>query len=360
MSPDLLNSDALWQEHTTELLELLQAENESREPEACVSMMEFCAEYASGRRTTLAMRRAKVRGEWRVDPYAAFLLAYESRTAMQTKTDGDAKPIPGPGKRSRQRQVVLPTPVAPQLVNKLAVPGVVLSVGNGFAYRCAAMRTALERVGDLLANEGGFYLTPEHATHITVATCQKFQVEATTLDLLDVEQTAHALRTHAALLQECRRGPITLVAESLHIPSNGDAIVVLFRDDAHRIRDLRNALPPGHHLPEFIHSTVARVASLPSCARRELLQRLEGVVEGIEVEVDAMDLVVEEYLAYMVGFPQGAVAHWDLLPAAAAAPAVAVVEEAVIVDKGSWLDGDRTVVVVAVGLLALSVAILQL
>ncbi|KAH9254415.1 hypothetical protein BASA81_007528 [Batrachochytrium salamandrivorans] len=320
-------------------------------------MVEFCAEYASGKRTTLAMRRAKVRGEWHVDPYATFLLAYESRTVSQAKPDRDPKPIAGQGKRSRQRQVVLPTPVVPQLVDKLGVPGVVLSLGNGFAYRCEAMRTALERVGDLLNNEGGFYLTPEHAMHITLATCQKFKVGGEE-KLLDVEQTAHLLRTNPMLLQECRRGPITLVVESLHIPNNGNAVVVLFRDDANRIRDLRNALLPNgasYHVPEFIHSTVARVASLPSCTRQDLLQRLEGVVEGIEVEIDAMDLVMEEYLGYMVGFPQGVVAHWDLLPLVGEEQ-----EETVEKEEGwSWLDGDRTVMV-AVGLLALSAAILQL
>lgn len=334
-------------------MELLEIENRKHsEAEDSMSMMEFCAAYATGKKTTLAMRRALVRNQWRVDTYATTLVEFERRTEkkpqQQQAVEQQQELIKGPGKRWSRRQQILPQPVLPTQLTRLAVPGVVLSCANGFVYSHEPIRLAFGRIKAILENEGGFYFTPEHAFHVTVATLQKFNSE----NALDVDSVAASLRDNSALARECARGPFKLIVDSITIPDTGDAIVALFRDNDNRIRDLRHALQgKAAHIPQFIHTTLARVSSLPSCSREDLLKRIRGIAEGMEIQVQVMDLVVEEYFGYMEGFPFGVHVHWNFEQPEE--------EEAESVDSKAtfwdWLDSDQAMYV-ALGLVVAAVA----
>jgi len=318
---ELLNSDDLWHEHTSEILELLEQENEGKAPEERVSMVQFCAAYASGARVTTAMRRALARKDWKVDPLAVRLLAEDSKARKHSEKPELESTT---NRRSRQRNKA---PVIARVGTKkrvVDVPGIVYAAGASFPYRAenTAIRSGLKRLRDILALDG-FYCTPEHSCHVTIATIQKYRDEE--LDqsrpstMIDINEVVAKLRGSALIEAELAKGPIVLVADRLDIPGAGDTIILQFKDESGRFEALRSAVnstlgdgAPDMRIPSFIHCSLARVVAFPSCSREVMLQKLQGIVEDIEVTLDTIDLFLEDREPYFNLFPDGAVAHWDL------------------------------------------------
>ena len=178
---ELLDSDELWHEHTTEILELFEFENQNKNPEDFISMIEFCTPYANGKKFTQAMRRARAKKEWRIDPYAVQLVSYEKKLES---LGSDTLPLTFSGHQSKRKNKNSTACVAPEKAafnarNKVSTPGLVFCIGAGFPYcdsTSSILKKGLIRLKNILSLES-LYVTPDHAMHITICTLQKFSVE---------------------------------------------------------------------------------------------------------------------------------------------------------------------------------------
>jgi hypothetical protein len=319
---ELLNSDQLWQEHTTELMELWSKENDERTPDERVSMVEFCAPYAKGLTTTLAMRRALARKEWTIDKEAVRLQQDEEHSTRPSAAflgnEETEKSNSGRRRRPKDATIARSGTTKPDV----PVPGIVLAAGAGFVYEQSneLFRKALHRFRDILTAEG-LFVTPDHACHVTIATLQKYSTQppAEGRRLASADDCAHRLRNMKPFLDEINKGPVILTVDRVHIPDSGDTIIVLFQDKKNRIASLRNVVKAGFaknlddlKIPSIIHSSIARITVPPACTRAIMAQRLEGIFDNLEVTLNSVDLVLEDREPYFMLFPDGSVGHWEL------------------------------------------------
>ena len=316
VSPQLLNSDELWHEHTSEVLELFLEENALRPSDEHISMVEFCAPYANGSKTTRAMRRAQVSKEWSVDALACRLHLEELR-----RTRPSAKPEIQPD-NTRRRRNKAESNIARSGTQQpmMLTPGIIFACGGAYPYEEAnsSFRDAMNRFRITLESEG-FYVTPDHACHVTLATIQKPNPDERLEKLIEIHEVEKALRESIDIQNELSKGPFTLTAENLDIPGNGETIILHFKDETGRVAALRKAVQKvlgdsalDMRIPTLTHSTLARVINSPSCTREAMLKRLQGVFDNVEIRINNVDLVLEDRFPYFFLFPEGATAHWEL------------------------------------------------
>jgi hypothetical protein len=218
---ELLDSDELWHEHTAELMELLEEENDGKSPEDCTSMVQFCAQFASGARRTAAMRRASSRKEWKIDPYAVKLAAFEKRRRTEPAailTNDEANQHNKSARKGKSRRHQDSTSIALLTdstdVFHHTIPGIFVCVGAGYLNDDdnSQVRTAFKKVRSLLSPDE-FYCIGEHSFHVTLGAFQKFtefeseavMQQANSVDVLEIEDI---LRRSKLLQSELMKGPI--------------------------------------------------------------------------------------------------------------------------------------------------------
>ena len=308
-------SDEEWREHTAEVMDLFAEEVARADPENAPSMVEFAAPFARGERTTAAMRRV-----------AAAAVATTTTTAAP-----DPAPQPAPTSHGQaQAQKWNPDAYARKLQAARGPypepdsPGLVLAAGCQYPFKSPAVHAELKRFASLVkardANES-LYFSPLYATHVTVATPLKFNtwVGAPAADVAALcEGWTRALRESAAVRAELKRGPIRLIARRLEL-RGGNAIVLLFDDVDGRFPALRDVVAKDlagagadlsrTHIPDIVHTSVARVTREPTIELQNELAGLMASWNPVEVEIDTLDLVLERTSAFFHGFPEDVLWH---------------------------------------------------
>jgi hypothetical protein len=318
---ELLDNDDLWHEHTTEIMELLELENRGRPDDERISMIQFCAPYANGSKFTRAMKRAQVRKEWFIDKAAVRLKAKEDKATKSVSNRDEEQLGVGRKRRGKRSNVVKITRDGTSAfhANK---PGLLYAFGGAYPYdeENQEFRKALKRFRTMMIPEG-FHVTADHACHVTVAVLQSYSADASddTGALLEPNVVINKLQKSSRINAEIAKGPFDLVVDRIEIPT-GDTIIILFKDDTERLKALRSAVreelatvATGLKIPSIIHSSIARVVSPPACSRDIMLQRMRGIFEGLKIRINTLDLVLEDRDPYFTLFPDGSLAHWELL-----------------------------------------------